>query len=119
MSTLAKITGAILFIVGILVLLAGIVVGIVGLVRGGIGSSYTPFMPMTPYLGPNQAITGVGLFAGLAIFLYGLVVITFGEVIYLIGDIARNTQETKKIIAAWLQRPQPSAAPSPSQPTAK
>ncbi len=115
MSTLAKITGAIVFIVGILLLLAGIVTGVIGLVRGGIGLGSTPFMPTTPFMGQNLAFTGFGLFAGLAIFLYGLGVITFGEVIYLIGDIAHNTLETKKIMAAWLRRPEAPATTGPSQ----
>ncbi len=105
MSTLAKITGVVIFIIGILIVLAGIVVGVVGLFRGGLIANQMPFTPGSPFSGPAQAFTGLGLFAGLGVFLYGLMVIIFGEVIYLVGDIARNTQETKNMLTNWLHRP--------------
>ena len=117
MSTLAKITGIIIFIIGVLVLLAGIVVGVVGLFQGGAVLNRFPLTPETPFLGPVQAFSGFGLVAGFGIFLYGLGVITFGEVIYLVGDIARNTQETKRILVNWLRRPEPPAATGPTQTT--
>ncbi len=117
MSTLAKITGVFIFIIGILLVLAGIVVGVMGLFRGGIVFNRLPLAPGSPFLGPAQAFSGFGLFAGLGIFLYGLVVITFGEVTYLVGDIARNTQETKRILVNWLRRPEAPAITGPTQST--
>ncbi len=117
MSTLAKITGIIIFLIGVLVVLAGIVVAVVGLFQGGAAFNRLPLVPGTPFIGPAQTLTGFGLFAGLGIFLYGLFVVIFGEVIYLVGDIARNTQETKRILANWLRRPETPAAAGPIQPT--
>ena len=117
MSTLAKISGVIIFIFGVLVLLVGIVVGVVSLFQGGAVFNRLPLTPQTPFLGPAQALSGFGLITGLGIFLYGLMVITFGEVIYLVGDIAHNTQETKRILVNWLRRPEAPAATGPTQST--
>ena len=87
MKTIARISGVILIAAGIIVMVLTVIAG-VGRALRLLGTSVIPRLGGTARLG-----AGTGLILGAAIFLQGLMLSAFGEVTYLVAEIAERLKD--------------------------
>ncbi|MDR3576556.1 MAG: hypothetical protein P4L50_22040 [Anaerolineaceae bacterium] len=88
MRTFARITAVVLMILGVLVILGGLAGGVAGLIRAGMQTSGA-----VPRLGAARtALPGLGLFVMIFSIIQGLLLVAFGEMIFLLTDVVHNTR---------------------------
>ena len=88
MKSIAKISAWILIGVGVLLIVGSLVLVGVGAFRFG-GLAMTARAGMNQRMGLNGGsfnFAGLGLLGGAALFIYGLLITTFGEVVYLVAE---------------------------------
>ena len=88
MKSIAKISAWVLIGVGVLLIVGSLVLVGVGAFRLG-GLAMTARVGMNQRMGLNGRplnFSGLGLLGGAALFIYGLLVATFGEVVYLVAE---------------------------------
>lgn len=100
MKAFARVTAVIFMIVGLLVIFGGIAFAVSGL--AGQSSNPTP----TPSIVPDFSglIILARIIGGGAIGLQGLFLSAIGQVLWLLGDIANNTEKTSQAMLALLRR---------------
>ena len=88
MRTFARITAVVLMLLGVLLIVAALVAGAAGIIRSGMQSA-----GVIPRLGTARpAAPGLGLIILIFSIIQGVVLVAFGEVIFLMSDIVRNTR---------------------------
>lgn len=104
MYLFVRVTAVIFIILGLLLMVAAVLAvagGMLGFVTGGV-----PFQ-MGPNL-PTMTLAPVGtLVFGIAFFLQGLLIAALGQVMLVFADIARNTEETNRLLRSGVRPVQP------------
>jgi quinol-cytochrome oxidoreductase complex cytochrome b subunit len=100
MKAFARVTAVIFMIVGLLIIFGGIVFAISGFT--GQTSNPNPAPSIVPDF--SGLIVLARIVGGGAIGLQGLFLSAIGQVLWLLGDIANNTERTSQAILALLRR---------------
>ncbi len=101
MKAFARVTAIIFMIVGLLIIFGGIAFAISGL-TGQTSNNPNPTPSMIPDF--SGLIILARIIGGGAIGLQGLFLSAIGQVLWLLGDIANNTERTSQAMLALLRR---------------
>jgi lysylphosphatidylglycerol synthetase-like protein (DUF2156 family) len=101
MKVFARLTAIIFLILGIIIIFSGIAFAVSG-ITGQAAKSVTP----TPSIIPDFSglIVIAKIFGGAAIGFQGLVLSAIGEVLWLLTDIANNTERTSQSVFSLLRK---------------
>lgn len=99
MKTIARITSVIFIILGLLVILVGIVVGLSGFLGEQPSISAPALMPDL-----SGVVIVMSVFGGAAISLQGFFLAAIGQGIWLLVDIAKNTEASSTYFTSLMRK---------------